>query len=251
MLKRARDRCDDQPAVLTQKKIKRIKNPANPAEVLKAQEPQEPREPQEPPDRQVLTEEDLKVKPPSASFSPASGVEVSKSGISATLKSEKSQLLISNDWISPTHEQKTRSWTVQCSGKINDSYSTFVGITEVAHRGDPGFSVLFDANGHARYSKNLSELGFVYTYDKRDYHVCIKGATEFKDPFPVKEHKIHNVVVTMDIETRVLEVKFCSSTIKVHLDKMVQGTSWPQARLAVLLQPGSDEQRKVKIMKTS
>jgi len=200
--------------------------------------------------QQIPTEEELARPPPvKPSFSPSTGVSlrVDDAGATATLTMEKSQLLVSGDWISPQHAVKTRSWKVQCCGDLSNGYNTFVGITQAPCFGEKGFTLVFDANGHTQHDNHPLLLGFTYMYEHRN-ETDLAKAVEF-DSFPVQQCKAHTFQVNVNIEKLTLTMKISKKTIKADLSMFCR--DWDQVRLAVLVQPGNEDQRRVRLLTPS
>lgn len=204
----------------------------------------------EAPPQQIPSEEDLAAPPPEYSFLPSTGVSLNDTCRTATLDMDKSQLLVSRDWISPRHTNKTRSWKVHCCGSLANGYNTFVGVTQAPSFAHAGFTIVFDSNGHTQYDVHPMLLGFTYQYEYREQANLCPPAVDFgRSVFPIKACKEHTFQVTVDIGTLTLDVKISKARIRVQLDKCFQG--WDQVRLAVLVQPGSEDQRKVKLVQPS
>lgn len=194
------------------------------------------------------TEEELAQPPPERSFLPSVGVSLENSGRTATLKLDKFQVLVSRDWISPSHEQKTRSWKVQCCGDLSNGFNTFVGVTSASSFCNPGYTIVFDANGNTQYDINPMLLGFVYPRENLS-DANLDSSVELKGTFPVRACKEHTFQVNVDIENLTLDIKISTARILVDLGKCF--SEWNQIRLAVFVQPGSEDQRRVRLVKPS
>lgn len=190
--------------------------------------------------------------PSSPGFLPSAGVLLSTDRTSATLQLEKPQVLVSRSWISPSHENKTREWRVEVCGDVTNGFGAYVGITYATSFDTPGFTLVFDSNGNAQFDTTPSLLGFVHEYKHRHSTGMLEDeATTFDGCFPV-EQKSNTFVVVLHTDTRILEVRVSKkSCIKAKLDAFVEGCSWNEARLAVYLQPGTSDQRKVKLLSPS
>lgn len=196
-----------------------------------------------PPDEEIPT-------PSSPGFLPSVGVLLSKDRTEATLQLEKPQVLVSRSWISPSHENKTRQWRVRVCGDVTNGFGAYVGITYATSFDKPGFTLVFDSNGNAQFDTTPSLLGFVHEYKHRD-STGVSEATTFKGCFPV-EQKSNTFTVVLHTDKRILEVHVSKkSSIEARLDAFVDGCSWNEARLAVYLQPGTSDQRKVKLLSPS
>jgi hypothetical protein len=206
----------------------------------------------EAPPQQIPTKEDLAATPPEYSFLPSTGVSLTGNCRTATLTMEKSQLLVSRDWISPQHTNKTRSWKVLCCGSLSNGYNTFVGVTQAPSFAHAGFTLVFDSNGDTQYDVHPMLLGFTYQYEYREQANLCPPAVNFgkEGAFPVKACNEHGFQVTVNIEKLTLDVKISTANIRVKLDLLTR-EGWDQVRLAVLVQPGSDPQRRVKLVQPS
>jgi len=193
---------------------------------------------------------------PLPGFRPSDGVALSNRDTTAKLQLNSSQIMVSKDWISMDQPCEQRSWIVVWGKKTGDtdlSYAPLVGITEGRSFDDnSGFTVVFDFQGNVRFGRSPLQLPWVMFRDEFSERfpeaITEQSATAKPSPGYFK--------VTFNIKTRVLNVVFgkpssasaSSRGVTVHIDKLVKGAQFKQARLCVLLQNSNNEsERKVTI----